>query len=75
MCETDPVEESEAYKQIENQLNHDIQGALEKDGLPKNSLQIGLIHLFWVYKKQVLREKYGIDWRSPYEMTPHAVFE
>ena len=75
MCETDPVESTAKYKKIEKQLNHDIEGALEKDGLPTNPLQSGLCHLFWIYKKQVLKEKYGIEWRSPSEMTPHVIFD
>ena len=75
MCDTDPIETTDRYKKIERQLNQDIAGALEKDGLPTNALQRGLCNLFWIYKKQILNEKYGIQWRSPSEITPHVVFD
>ena len=30
---------------------------------------------FWAAKKQILREKYGIDWKSPAELNPSFVYE
>ena len=75
MSETDPVETTRKYKKIHNQLQEDIQEALETDGLPRNPLKRGLCHHYWMYKKQVLHEKYGIHWRSPSELTPHVIFD
>ena len=75
MSETDPVERTEEYKKIQPQLQEDIQFALESDGLPGNPLKRGLCHLYWMYKKQILREKYGIEWRSPCDLTPHVIFD
>ena len=30
---------------------------------------------YWAVKKEMLREKYGIDWRSPAERYPHIIFD
>ena len=37
--------------------------------------RLGSIHLFWDIKKQILKEKYGIDWRTPAEMNPKIKFD
>tara|TARA_Y100000588_G_scaffold366391_1_gene432044 strand:- start:130 stop:357 length:228 start_codon:yes stop_codon:yes gene_type:complete len=74
MCETDPVETTKKYKRIRKQLKEDIKEALEQDGLPRNPMKSGLCHLYWMYKKQVLQDKYGIAWQSPCEITPHMIF-
>ena len=36
---------------------------------------LGFCHEYWAAKKEVLREKYGIDWRSPAERYPHIIFD
>jgi len=36
---------------------------------------MGYCHVFWPAKKKVLREKYGIDWKSPAELNPDARFD
>ena len=36
---------------------------------------LGFCHEYWAVKKEVLREKYGIDWRSPAERYPHIIFD
>jgi hypothetical protein len=37
--------------------------------------RLGFCHLFWKTKKQILRDKYGIKWRSPQEMNPDVAFD
>ncbi|MBT3470833.1 MAG: hypothetical protein HOD72_14885 [Opitutae bacterium] len=75
MSEIDPIENTDRYIKIQSRLREDIQQALENDGLPGNPLKRGLCHLYWMYKKQILLEKYGINWRSPSDLTPHVVFD
>jgi hypothetical protein len=31
---------------------------------------LGYSHLYWGLKKQILKEKYDIDWQSPAELNP-----
>jgi hypothetical protein len=33
------------------------------------------IFRFWSAKKEILRQKYGIDWRSPAELSPTLVYD
>ncbi len=37
--------------------------------------QLGRIHAFWMEKKQILKEKYGIDWKSPAELNPLTSYD
>ena len=37
--------------------------------------KIGFCHLHWATMQRILREKYGIDWKSPPEMNPHVLFD
>lgn len=37
--------------------------------------QFGFCHFLWDKKKQILKEKYGIDWRSPSDMNPHIIYD
>lgn len=32
------------------------------------------LHVFWGCKKNILKEKYNIDWRTPVELNPHIKF-
>lgn len=36
---------------------------------------MGYCHIFWGCKKQVLKDNYNIDWRSPAEMNPYCKFD
>jgi hypothetical protein len=35
----------------------------------------GMCHLAWNKKKEILKEKYQIEWKSPREMNPHVKFD
>ena len=32
------------------------------------------LHVFWGYKKQVLKDDYNIEWRTPVELNPRIKF-
>lgn len=36
---------------------------------------LGFCHVFWWEKKRILKEKYGIDWKSPDEMNPDVIYD
>ena len=44
----------------------------ELEGHPRG---LGFIHLFWATKEQILKEKYGISWRSPEDLNPNTSFD
>jgi len=31
--------------------------------------------MYWAAKKELLKKEYGIDWKSPAEMNPYALFD
>ena len=37
--------------------------------------QMGFCHLYWATVKRILRERHGIDWKSPAEMNPDVFFD
>ena len=37
--------------------------------------QIGYCHLFWEKKRKILKDRYGIEWRSPSELNPETDFD
>lgn len=36
---------------------------------------LGFCHTFWQERKEVFKELYGIDWKTPAEMNPGAMFD
>lgn len=36
---------------------------------------MGFCHTYWYRKKQILKEEYGIDWKSPADMNPMMCFD
>ena len=36
---------------------------------------MGFCHSYWATKKSILKDKYGIDWKSPAEMNPQTCFD
>jgi hypothetical protein len=34
--------------------------------------RLGYCHMLWINQKRILRDKYGIDWKTPAEMNPEA---
>jgi hypothetical protein len=49
--------------------------ACEELGIPEGEYMLGMCHLIWHYKKQILKTEYGIDWHSPAELNPDAIYD
>ena len=66
----DPIEDTAEYKagikKVEKELDE-----LLKDK-PKG---MGFCHIYWYEKKRILKEKYGIEWKSPALMNPRVRFD
>jgi hypothetical protein len=67
---TDPIEQSPEYLAIADELER-----LIEERFPSDEFYIGRCTQIWDYKKQLLREKYGIRWRTPHELNPTICFD
>ena len=65
----DETEYSDYYLLIEREMETLVRAETGKGGY------LGFCHEYWTAKKKVLREKYGIDWRSPAERHPHIIYD
>ena len=66
----DPVEDTLEYQKIEAELEKLIDEELKN--CPRG---LGFCHMYWGTKKRILKEKYGIDWKSPAELNPFILFD
>ena len=65
----DPVEYTDRYLLIEPELERLIR---EETG---EGDYLGYCHVYWEAKKRILREKFGIRWKSPAERYPGIMFD
>lgn len=68
MLKHDSIEDKEEYKELLKKVDIETKEALKNKGI-KNTL--GYIHIFESYKKKLLKEKYGIEWKTTQEMNPN----
>lgn len=69
---SDPVENTEEYKKIKDELEQKIKIQTEINGHKKG---LGYCHIYWAYKKAILKTDYNIDWKSPSELNPEVIFD
>ena len=67
----DKVEKTKEYKQCIAEVERLAEIEASKTG----HVGKGYCHILWGCKKQILKEKFNIDWRSPQEMNPHCKFD
>lgn len=65
MLKHDSIEDNENYKDIFKNVDLETERALEAKGIKK---ELGYLHIFDEYKKKLLKEKYGIEWKTTQEM-------
>lgn len=68
----DPIEEDPRYAEVFKKVDDEVKEALAKD--PQKG-SMGFVHRIWNSKNQILKHKYGIDWRTPAELNPHVMFD
>ena len=66
----DTIEWSLDYESVIDEVNKKIYSLLE--GHPRG---MGFCFAYWSTKAQVLKEDYGIEWRSPAIMNPGVMFD
>lgn len=66
----DPIEDTPEFKAVIKKVEKELDELL-KD-VPKS---MGFCHMYWYEKRRILKEKYGIDWKSPALMNPRVRFD
>lgn len=66
---TDPIELTDKYLKIELELERLIRKEIGGGGYRE------FCHKYWWTKKNLLKEKYGIEWKSPVDMNPGVIFD
>ena len=65
----DPVEQTDEYKAIASELEEKIVAQIgENSGM-------GYCYSYWKLKKEILKEDYGIEWKSPRTLNPGVKFD
>lgn len=67
MLKYDPIEDKEEYKEIFKNIDDEIEKLLKEKGVEHG---LGYVHIFDELKKSILKEKYGIEWKTISEMNP-----
>jgi len=71
-CLIDPIEKDPKYRNIFRKIDAEVDEALKDD--PSKG-KLGYCHIFWDTKQEMLKEKYGISWKTPTEMNPEILFD
>ncbi|MDE6460284.1 MAG: hypothetical protein K2K52_05550 [Paramuribaculum sp.] len=64
----------DAVAKIET-LEEEIEAYLSENHPGINNHLIGFCHYYWAAKKSILKNKYGIEWFSPQDENPLALFD
>jgi len=68
----DPQERDPTKKKLIQASETEAEYSMEQDG----TIQLeGACHILWGRQQEILREKYGIKWRTPAEMNPNVIFD
>lgn len=67
---TDPVEYTWKWETIYYEVEDELDRRLAN--VPR---QMGFCFQYWAMKRELLMEKYGIDWHSPSQMNPRVMFD
>ena len=65
----DPIEYTDNYLKIELKLERLIRAEIGDGG------EIGFCHKYWQTKKRVLKERFGMEWKSPGDLNPTIQFD
>lgn len=68
----DPVEDDPRHTGVFRTIDDEVKALLADD--PHRGGE-GFVNIYWRTKKDLLKRKYGIDWRSPGELNPHVLFD
>ena len=59
-------------KKIISLAEKEAEGQLQKEGMKKH---MGYCHSLWARQQAILKDKYGIDWKTPAEQNPDILYD
>ncbi|ANJ66220.1 hypothetical protein A9404_01480 [Halothiobacillus diazotrophicus] len=68
----DPIDDDPRYAAIIAEAEQAAEAELSSIGI---SFGMGYCYPFWSAKKQILKERFGIDWQTPEELNPDVLFD
>ena len=68
----DPIDEDPKFKDLLERVDKTVDERLVNHPMRDG---FGFCRVFWGTKKQVLKDEYNIDWRTPIEMNPNVIFD
>jgi hypothetical protein len=69
---TDPQERDPKKKKLIKAAEAEAEYSMEQDG----TIELGgACHILWGRQQDILKEKYGINWRTPADMNPDIMFD
>ena len=66
----DPVEWTARYEEVIDEVDR-----LSEEALAGTTRGMGFCHAFWHTQADILRQRFGIEWRSPAAMNPRVMFD
>lgn len=68
----DPIESDPQFASILKVVNKKVDEKLIAEGIERF---LGICHFIWAEKQRILRDEYGIEWKSPAELNPGVLFD
>ena len=68
----DPIEKDPVIGSLVRQAEEEAKVELAKGEFV---LDMGYCYMVWEKQKEILKERHGIDWKSPDEMNPMIIFD
>jgi hypothetical protein len=69
----DPKERDPRYRHIIKVAEQEAEEEVAREY--GNKMFLGKCHMVWGIQKEILKNKYGIDWKDPAEMNPDIMFD
>lgn len=69
LTKSDPIEYTDEYLRVELKMERLIREEIGEGGYK------GFCHKYWLTMKHILKEQFGIEWKSPADLNPNVHFD
>ena len=70
------LEEPKEIQEKLDEIAKEVDEEMEKLGFTRNGTPMrGSCHARWEIEKEILKKRYGIDWKTPQERNPNVRFD
>ncbi|MBX7114079.1 MAG: hypothetical protein K1X64_07065 [Myxococcaceae bacterium] len=66
----DPIEDDPRYLAVIASVDVEVQALVTAEKKAHPEVKVGWAHSEWAHKKRLLKERHGLDWKTPLEMNP-----